>query len=179
MLYPIHDKSSPAVMPYSANEMKNCCMGSNGNWRIIGQWLEWDFDVPQSGFYSITLHQRQNFVRGIYTSRKIMIDGVVPFKELGAYGFAYNSRYCLASFPMKTMKRSVLLEKGKHTLKMEVVLGDFAKIIGKVREAVRDINAIYLKVIRITGVQPTSTVIITSSRIFPTWLKRYPGLKKS
>ncbi|NLN64365.1 MAG: extracellular solute-binding protein [Clostridiaceae bacterium] len=155
MLYPIHDKSSPAVMPYSANEMKNCCMGSNGNWRIIGQWLEWDFDVPQSGFYSITLHQRQNFVRGIYTSRKIMIDGVVPFKELGAYGFVYNSRYRLASLSDEDDEAfRFFLEKGKHTLKMEVVLGDFAKIIGKVREAVRDINAIYLKVIRITGVQP-------------------------
>ena len=77
MLYPYHDKSSPAVTPYSAKELKNSSIGSNSNWRIIGQWLEWDFDVKQSGFYHITLHQRQNFVRGIYTSRKIMIDGEV------------------------------------------------------------------------------------------------------
>ena len=155
MLYPYHDKSSPAVTPYSAKELKNSSIGSNSNWRIIGQWLEWDFDVKQSGFYHITLHQRQNFVRGIYTSRKIMIDGEVPFSELAAYGFPYQSRYHLSTLG-DDMGESYrfYLTPGRHTLKMEVVLGDFAGIIGKVQEAVRDINAIYLKVIRITGVQP-------------------------
>lgn len=155
MLYPFHDKSSPAVTPYSAKELRNSSIGSNSNWRIIGQWLEWDFDVPESGFYYITLHQRQNFVRGIYTSRKIMIDGEVPFSEMGAYGFPYKSRYHLSALGNgEGDNYRFYLKEGSHTLKMEVVLGDFAGIIGKVQEAVRDINAIYLKVIRITGVQP-------------------------
>ena len=46
------------------------------------------------------------------------------------------------------------LDKGKHTIRMEVVLGEFSDIIGDVQEAVLDLNSIYRKLIRITGVEP-------------------------
>ncbi|MDI9482060.1 MAG: extracellular solute-binding protein [Bacillota bacterium] len=155
MLYPSQDKSSPAVFPYSVKELKNNTIGSNNNWRIIGQWIEWDFFVEKSGYYYITFHQRQNFVRGIYTSRKIMIDGDVPFKEVSAYGFPYKSRWHLATLQdSKGDKYRFYLEEGKHTLRMEVVLGDFAEIINDVQDAVLSINSVYRKIIRITGVQP-------------------------
>lgn len=155
MLYPSQDRSSPAVYPYSPKELKNNTIGSNSNWRILGQWLEWDFEVEQSGYYYITLHARQNFVRGIYTSRRIMIDDKVPYDELNAYGFTYKNDWHLESLTDdsgQTMR--FYLEQGRHTLKMEVVLGDFAEIVSGVQEAVKDINAIYRKVIRITGVEP-------------------------
>ena len=155
MLYPSQDRSSPAVYPYSSKELKNNSVGSNSNWRIIGQWLEWDFDVEQSGYYYITLHARQNFIRGIYTSRKITIDGEIPFNELSAYGFTYNSLWHLVDLQDSNGENYwFYFEKGKHTLKMEVVLGDFADIISDVQDAVIDINSIYRKLIRITGVEP-------------------------
>lgn len=155
MLYPSQDKSSPAVTPYSAKELRNNTIGSNSSWRIVGQWLEWDFDVEQTGYYYITLHARQNFVRGIYTSRKITIDGEIPFEEMSDYGFTYKN-----SWHMKTLRSSegeeyrFFLEAGKHTLRMEVVLGEFSDIISDVHESVLDLNAIYRKIIRITGVEP-------------------------
>jgi ABC-type glycerol-3-phosphate transport system substrate-binding protein len=155
MLYPSQDKSSPAVTPYSAKELKNNTIGSNSNWRLVGQWLEWDFDVKESGYYYITLHSRQNFVRGIYTSRKIMIDGDVPFEEMNDYGFQYRS-----TWTMTTLEDSggdayrFYLEKGRHTIRMEVVLGDFSDIVSDVQDIVLDLNAVYRKVIRITGVDP-------------------------
>jgi len=61
---------------------------------------------------------------------------------------------------MKTLKSEegeeyrFYLEAGKHTLRMEVVLGEFSDIISDVQDAVRDLNNIYSKVIRITGVEP-------------------------
>lgn len=155
MLYPSQDRSSPAVYPYSPKELKNNTIGSNSNWRIVGQWLEWDFYVEQSGYYYITLHARQNFVRGIYTSRKIMIDDKVPYDELHAYGFTYHNQWHMEN--LKDTNGEYMrfyLDAGKHTLKMEVVLGDFAEIVSMVQESVKDINAIYRKVIRITGVEP-------------------------
>jgi ABC-type glycerol-3-phosphate transport system substrate-binding protein len=155
MLYPSQDKSSPAVYPYSAKELKNNTIGSNSNWRIVGQWLEWDFEVPESGFYNITLHVRQNFVRGIYTSRKITIDGEVPFEEMSDYGFKYKSDWHMLTLQDEEGEAyGFYLDKGKHTIRMEVVLGEFSDIIGDVQEAVLDLNAIYRKLIRITGVEP-------------------------
>ena len=79
MLYPVQDQSSPAITPYSAKELKNNSIGGN-SWRLTGQWIEWEFDADADGFYNITLHSKQNFVKGIYVSRKIMIDGEVPFE---------------------------------------------------------------------------------------------------
>lgn len=155
MLYPSQDKSSPAVSPYSARELKNNTIGSNSNWRIVGQWLEWDFEVEETGYYNITLHARQNFVRGIYTSRKILIDGSVPFSEMNDYGFKYKNDWHMVTLESKEGEAfKFYLEAGRHTLRMEVVLGDFSDIISDVQEIVREINATYRKVIRITGVQP-------------------------
>lgn len=154
MLYPSQDKSSPAVYPYSAKVLKNNTIGSNGNWRIVGQWLEWDFDVKDTGYYYITLHARQNFVRGIYTSRKISIDGVVPFDEMNDYGFKYKNGWHMVTLGSSGEDYKFYLEKGKHTLRMEVVLGDFSDIVSNVRDIISEINTTYRKVIRITGVQP-------------------------
>lgn len=155
MLYPTQDRSSPAVSPYDAKELRNNTIGSNGNWKIVGQWLEWDFEVPESGYYYITLHARQNFVRGIYTSRKIMIDGKVPFEEMSDYGFKYYSGWRLITLGDENGENfKFYLEKGKHVLRMEVVLGDFSRIVSRVEDIVKNLNAIYRKVIRITGVEP-------------------------
>ncbi len=155
MLYPSQDKSSPAVYPYSARELRNNTMGSNTNWRIVGQWLEWDFEVEESGYYFITLHARQNFVRGIYTSRRIMIDGEIPFDEMADYGYRYNNTWHMNTFGDDEGEAyRFYLEKGRHTLRMEVVLGDFSNIISEARGSVLDLMAIYRKVIRITGVKP-------------------------
>ncbi|HBI72412.1 MAG TPA: ABC transporter substrate-binding protein [Lachnospiraceae bacterium] len=155
MLYPSQDKSSPAVYPYSAKNLKNNTIGSNSSWRIVGQWLEWDFEVPESGYYYITLHARQNFVRGIYTSRKIMIDGYVPFDEMNDYGFNYKSKWTMTTLQSEEGENyRFCLEKGKHTLRMEVVLGNFSDIVSNIQDALLDINAVYRKVIRITGVEP-------------------------
>jgi len=46
------------------------------------------------------------------------------------------------------------LEKGVHTIRMEVVLGEFSEIISEVEESVQELNSIYRSVIRITGVSP-------------------------
>ena len=49
--------------------------------------------MEESGYYNISLYDSQNFVRGIYVSRKITIDGEIPFKELEAYGFKYDQSW--------------------------------------------------------------------------------------
>lgn len=154
MLYPVQDQSSGAVYPSSAKELKNNTIGGNA-WRLTGQWIEWEFDVEESGYYNIQLFDRQNFVRGIYVSRKITIDGEVPFQEFSDYGFTYSQ-----SWRMETLEDDegeaykIYLEEGHHTIRMEVVLGDFSDIISDVQDIVSDLNSVYRSVIRITGVSP-------------------------
>ena len=154
MLYPVQDQSSPAITPYSAKELKNNSIGGN-SWRLTGQWIEWEFDADADGFYNITLHSKQNFVKGIYVSRKIMIDGEVPFEELNHYGFTYDSTWKMTTLSDASGEPyRFYLNKGHHTLRMQVVLGDFAGVISDVQSIVTELNSEYRKIIRITGVSP-------------------------
>ncbi len=154
MLYALQDQSSPAVYPSSPKELLNNTIGGNG-WKLNGQWMEWDFTVEQSGYYNIALFDRQNFVKGIYVSRRISIDGAVPFEEMEDYGFTYGSgwRQDVLS-DSEGQPYAFYLEAGEHTLRMEVVLGKFADVISSVQDCVTQLNAIYRSVIRITGVSP-------------------------
>lgn len=154
MLYPQQDQASPAVFPVSAKKLLNNSIGGE-SWKSAGQWIEWNFEVPETGYYEISLFDKQNFVRGIYVSRKIMIDGEVPFSELEDYGFNYSSNWrkdVLEDEDGNAYK--FYLEAGSHTIRMEVVLGEFSETIASVQDCVSQLNAIYRKVIRITGVSP-------------------------
>lgn len=154
MLYPKQDQSSPAVYPSSPKTLLNNTIGDN-SWRNAGQWIEWDFEAAESGYYNISLHAKQSYLRGINVSRKITIDGTVPFDEMSDYQFSYNSRWKdVVLSDSEGSPYYFYFEKGSHTIRMEVVLGEFADIVSEVEDAVKKLNAIYRKVIRITGVAP-------------------------
>ncbi len=154
MLYPVQDQSSAAVYPASTRYLLNNSIGGN-SWKSAGQWIEWEFTVEEDGYYCITLHDQQNFVRGIDVYRKIYIDGVVPFEEFNAYAFSYGQSWRKEALCDENGEPyRVYLTAGTHTLRMEVVLGDMATIIAQVQDCVQQLNDIYRQVIYITGVAP-------------------------
>lgn len=154
MLYPQHDSSSPAIYPSSAKLLLNNAIGGN-SWRRAGQWIEWSFTVPEDGYYNISMYGKQNFTRGINVSRRIYIDGQVPFEELASYPFPYAQSWRLDTLSDETgSPYDVYLAEGTHTLRMEVVLGDMAQIISQISNCVLKLNAIYRQVLLITGVAP-------------------------
>ena len=154
MLYPQQDQSSPSISPVSPKRLLNNSIGGN-SWRLNGQWVEWDFDIPEDGYYNISLYDKQNFARGIHVSRRITIDGEVPFEEMNDYAFNYSQswREDVLSDENGEAYR-FYLTKGHHTIRMEVVLGEFSEIVGLVEESVQQLNNIYRQVIKVTGVQP-------------------------
>lgn len=50
-------------------------------WCSAGQWIEWEFSVPEDGYYNITVKGRQNYARGSVSSRTVYIDGEIPLKK--------------------------------------------------------------------------------------------------
>ena len=154
MLYPRQDQSSPSVYPSSPKYLYNNTIGGT-SWQNAGQWIEWEFEVPEDGYYNIDTFCRQNFVRGIDVNRKIYIDDVVPFEELNAYGFSYSQSWREVTIADDNGNPfDFYLTKGTHKIKMEVVLGDMAEIIAQVQDTVQLLNRIYRQVIYITGVSP-------------------------
>ncbi|MDR1598381.1 MAG: extracellular solute-binding protein [Oscillospiraceae bacterium] len=154
MLYPTQDMGSVSVTPSSPKLLLNNTIGGNP-WRLAGQWIEWDFDIPADGYYHISMKVNQNLKRGIYVSRKITVDGIAPFSEMEDYGFTFAQnwrRETLSGTDGEPYR--IYLKAGHHTLRMEATLGGFSQIISQVRDAVYDLNAIYRKVIQLTGVAP-------------------------
>jgi ABC-type glycerol-3-phosphate transport system substrate-binding protein len=151
-LYPLSDHSSSAVSPYSASKVKVNTIGGY-NWRLPGQWIEWEADIPETGLYKIAFKSQQNFVRGIYSTRKLTIDGKVPFEEMKEVAFRYKSGYRMDVMGGKE-PYLFRLDKGKHVIRLEVQLGEFAPLIREVQDSLYTLNAEYRKILMITGTQP-------------------------
>lgn len=151
-LYPLSERSSPSVSPYSASKVRINTIGGY-NWRLPGQWIEWEIDVPETGLYKIGFRTQQNFVRGIYSTRKLTIDGQVPFEEMNRAPFRYKSGYRIDVMGEKD-PYLFKLEEGKHVLRLEVSLGEFAPLIQQVEDSLLNLNAMYRKILMITGTKP-------------------------
>ena len=89
-LYAKYDRSSPTTQPYSVTTTVLNYTGGEA-WRSYGQWIEWDFEVPEDGYYNIAIKGRQNYQRGQVSSRAVYIDGKIPFAEASAVAFPYDN----------------------------------------------------------------------------------------
>lgn len=152
-LYPTADKSTPAVHPYSPRYIRINTIGGY-NWRVPGDWIEWEFEVPESGLYEITFKAKQNWARGIYSTRKLTIDGKLPFAEAKHIPFKFANTYRYVKVGGDEEPHLVYLEKGRHTLRLEATLGVFADLVREVEESLLTLNEMYRKIVMITGTAP-------------------------
>ncbi len=153
-LYAKYDKSSPNTHPYSVtNTILNIIGGEQ--WSSSGQWIEWEFDVPEDGFYNITVKGRQNYERGSVSSRKVYIDGTVPFDELKEISFGYDTDWnCMTLADESGQPYKIYLEKGAHTLRLEATLGGAGSILGELEDSIFRLNLMYRKLLVYTGATP-------------------------
>ena len=122
-------------------------------WNQLGQWIQYDFTVDNPGFYQIAIKVKQNLARGMKSYRKITIDGEVPFKELGCIGFSYKNRWQQYVIGGK-QPYQIYLGSGKHTLRIENVLGEYAPFIEKAERAVQELNRAYQTAVMYMGATP-------------------------
>lgn len=153
-LYPITDRASPATEPYDISKIRINTVGGN-NWRLPGHWIAWDVEAPQDGLYRIGIKYRQNLLRGIYSTRKLWIDNAVPFEEMEKIPFFYDGNWQMKVLGDDNDQPYLFyLTKGKHELKLENTLGDMAPLLRQVESSVLELNAIYRKILMITGATP-------------------------
>ena len=152
-LYGIYDRSSGATDPASVASIRLNMIGGEA-WRIAGQWIEWDFDVPENGLYRITIKGRQNYNRGFVSNRTIMINGQVICQELAAVPFAYTNKW--KHYTLADAQGDILvpLERGMNSLRMQVTLGELGDMLNTMEESVFRLNAIYRKILVLTGPEP-------------------------
>lgn len=154
-LYPKNDKTSSINSPISAKSTLINSIGGS-NWATLGQWIEWEFEVEEAGFYTINTRFSQATLEGIFVSRRMRLDGEVPFEEANNLEFMYKNSWQVGALTDGTNEFKFYLEKGTHTFSLEVTLGNLGDLISRVSTALTEINSIYLKILQITGSSPDS-----------------------
>ncbi len=152
-LWPDTDYSSPLTQPFDY-KLTRINIGGGAQWKVPGDWISWKIEVPEDGFYNIGVKFRQNYLDGLFSSRMLYIDGVVPFEELKSVRFNYSTDWTNLVLGNGTEAYSIYLTKGEHILTMENVMGDMEETMNALQNVVNELNSLYLSIIMITGSEP-------------------------
>lgn len=153
-LYAKYDRASPTTKPYSImNTILNYVGGDS--WRSSGQWIEWECEVPEDGYYHLNIKGRQNYARGSVSSRTLYIDNEIPFKEVEEISFDYNNEWDTLTLADENGKAySFYLTAGKHSIKLEATLGGIGKVMEELEDSTFRLNQMYRKILVYTGASP-------------------------
>lgn len=175
-IYPTYDRTSSYTQPYHPTQMRLNTIGASG-WKQVGEWVEWELEVPSDGLYQIGLRYHQNQVKGYYVTRRVMIDGEVPFAELDAVKFSYHADWDYMTLGEDEKNPYLFyLTQGKHTLRMQVTLGDMAPLLEEMQDTVYDLNELYRQIIMITGTEPDFYRDYYLEKVIPNLTERLTGL---
>ena len=160
------DKTSPVTVPYSASKIVYNTVGGD-NWKTVGEWVEWEMDVPEDGLYTIVLRFKQDTKSGDVSFRTLYIDGEVPFAEAKALAFSYSSGWQTQALGNDDGAYQFYLEAGTHTLRLEATLGSYNEVIARVNDTLTYLNDIYTDIMVITGPSPDKDRDYQFEKIIP------------
>src|SRR5690606_19653039 len=84
--------SEPHISPDPRGRVVYNVIGGE-RWAKPGEWVEWEVEVPETGWYTIDLKYLQGFKTNAKTFRTVMIDGAVPFREMLHYALPDNTQF--------------------------------------------------------------------------------------
>lgn len=149
----VNDKTSPVTVPYSGKEIVYNSIGS-GSWKTVGEWVEWNIDVPEDGLYTLVLRYKQDVKSGDVSFRTLYIDGEIPFEEAKSIAFSYDGDWQTVALGDKDNTYKFYLTEGSHTVRLEATLGKYSSMISRVSDALSNLNDIYTDIVMITGPVP-------------------------
>lgn len=146
--------SDSEVVPYHAFYNRYNTIGAE-SWENPGESISWIVSAPEEGLYQLTFKGRQHTNRGVTSYRRLYVNGVMPYSEMNAIGFDYNTQ--MNNYTVSDEEGNsylFYLNKGTNTITLENVMGPFGSILSQVEESMEVLNSSYLRVIQLTGQSP-------------------------
>ena len=171
-VYPVYDRTSSITSgltgPQSAKVNRYNTTGG-AQWQNVGEWIEYEVEIPAGagGYYGIAARYKQNLLSGMFVSRRVYIDGEIPFDEANYCNFNYTDNWETRYFGNGDEDYKFYLSEGKHVIRLEVVLGDMGAQIEQVSESLSVINNCYLEILKLTGSTPDENRTYGFSRVMP------------
>ncbi|MCL2096085.1 MAG: extracellular solute-binding protein [Oscillospiraceae bacterium] len=183
VIYALNDRTSAITQPQDASRIRLNSIGG-GRWQDYGQWIRYEFEIPAggAGMYYIVPRFKQSIYSGVYSSRRIRLNGEVPFAEANNLRFNFSDNWQTLPLndgtPVEGSRRrndfnsfEFYLGEGKHEIEFEVVLGDMAEVLGRVERSVMNLNETYRKIRMITGATPDANRDYGFIRTIPTTIE--------
>ena len=153
----MHSYITSAVNGTSPTKTRYNTIGK-ASWGQSTQSATWNFTVSQDGWYKIGIRAKQDQMRGMYSNRRLYIDGTVPCLQADQIKFYYNSDWSVTVPSVTEDEISdplyFYLSAGQHTLTLEAVPGEIGDIMGELDDITYDINEYYRRIRQITGPDP-------------------------
>lgn len=147
-----NDRSSAGTEPSSADVIIYNTIGGS-SWSSVGQWIEWEIEVPETGWYQLGMRFRQSAKIGGMSSRSLSIDGIIPFQEVSKMSFSYDNSWQINYFGGNEPYQ-FYLTKGTHTIRMTVNLGEMSQALSQLNEIIEQLNEMYMQIIMVSGTSP-------------------------
>ena len=166
-LFARYDRASSSTEPYSVTKTVLNYTGGDP-WKSSGQWIEWNFDAPENGYYKIALKGRQLYQRGAVSCRSLYIDGEIPFTEASFVSFPYCSDWKnVVISDDEGNPYKFYFSKGSHSIRLEATLGGMASIINNLEDSIYRLNIIYRTILVLTGVNPDQARDYNIEQVYP------------
>lgn len=125
------------------------------SWQVSGDRIEWKFDVEKSGYYYINMRYKQSDLVNGDSWRWLKIDGKTPFEEAKSLVFPYGTSWEYYTFADgEENPYYIYLDKGSHTLSMEVTVGGQSEYFYELSKLVDILGDEYIKIVMITSEDP-------------------------
>lgn len=122
------------------------------SWRTGGQTIAYDFEVPTTGYYHISIKYRQYQIKDLPVFRNIAIDGEIPFDLLECYAFPYTTSFLNRTLMDENGEPlNIYLTAGTHAISFEAVNYPYREAIETIQYLMNRIQSLALNVKRYTS----------------------------
>ncbi len=171
-IFATNDSVSSATDPQSHDKTLRNIISTNA----VGQWMEYTFNVEEAGIYSLMLRYRQNassspVSRKLYIKDKETGEFVVPYDAAETVRFGFSENWQTGKAMSGNREIKVYFDKGVHTIRLEVNLGEIGEILRRATAVQKALNADYLEILRLTGAEPDEYRDYGFSRVMPDTMK--------
>ncbi len=162
-LYPINDRTSSLTEPQNPQQIRFNIVNST----TVNQWMQYKVNVEEAGLYTLAIRFRQNDLIGMFTSRRILVNDEIQFKEASNIRFKYNSGWQSTIATNGAQNFMFYLEEGENTITFETVLGDMTAYVYEIEQLIDDLNDAYKTILQLTGPTPDAYRDYGFNRLVP------------
>lgn len=163
VMFPINDRTSSLTEPQDPQKIRYNIVNST----TVNQWMKYKVTVPEDGLYTIAIRFRQNDLIGMFTSRRILINGELQFEEASRIRFKYDPAWQSSIASDGQQEFMFYLTKGENEIMFEAVLGDMTEYVYQVEQLIDELNVAYKTILQLTGPTPDAYRDYGFNRLVP------------